>query len=48
MAYRISISKMVAQIIDLSYLLIVLRSLRIANQDDLYLVIDNKRGMLCS
>ena len=48
MAYRISISKMVAQIPDLSYLLFVIRSSQIASQDDLYLVIDNKRGMLCS
>ena len=44
----ISIFGMVLQIQDISYLTIVIRSLRSANQHDLYLVIDIERGMIWS
>ena len=45
---RISIVEMVFQIQDVSYLKIVLRYSRSANQHDLYLVMDIECGMLWS
>ena len=48
MTDRISIVEMVFQIKDVSYLRIVLRSLRSANQHDLLLVMDIEHGMLWS
>ena len=48
MADRISNVEIVFQIQDVSYLWIVIRSLRSANQHDLWLVMDIERGMLWS
>ena len=48
MANRIFIVKMVFQIQDVSYLIIVLRSSQSANQHELYLVMDIEHGMLWS
>ena len=48
MAGRISIVEMVFRIKDVSFLRIVIRSLRSANQHDLWLVMDMERGMICS
>ena len=48
MADSISIFKMVFQIQDVSYLIIVPRSLQSVNQHDLYLFMDIERGMLWS
>ena len=48
MADRISIVEMVFQVQDVSFLRIVLRSLRSANQHDLWLIMNVERGMLWS
>ena len=48
MADIISIVKMVFQMQDVSYFIIVILSLQSANQHGLYLVMDIERGMLWS